>query len=57
MSRVGREILSLEKSDDGFPRRNKRGNAREKAVIDIYRGIAFTSKLLLPSRVGKMVIL
>lgn len=51
------EILSLEKSDDGFPRRNKRGNARENAVIDIYRGIAFTSKLLLPSRVRKMVIL
>lgn len=50
--------MSLEKSDDGFPRRNKRGNAGENVVIDIHRGgIAFTSKLLLPSRVEMIVIL
>lgn len=56
LSRVEREILSPEKFDDGFPRRNKRRDAGENAVIDI-KDIDFTSKLLLPSRVQKTAIL
>lgn len=51
MSRVGKDILSLEdKSDDGFMKRNK-GEVLEETLIP--SGLAFASKLLLPSRVER----